>query len=357
MKAFGSVFCLAVGLSLQVLSAAPYEGYVIQWGWNSAYALPVPAKVVASNATMIAAGVFHSLAVQENGTVYGWGGNSGLVLGSKFPENVVTNGFVRIDGSILTNVVGVAAAREFSLGLKKDGTIVSWGNTHVPRGLTNIIAVAAGGRVYNWALQRNGRIVGWDSERYGDGVSTVDGLSNIVSISFCAPIENGPRGAALRQDGTVLTWGRQSDNKEFIEPPVGLSNVIAVAVSGAHSLALKANGTVVGWGWNKVGEATGEPTTNSPNGLDFISSGQVHIGGRMLSNIVSIAANSGYSMALRKDGTIAAWGRMINDLYPVMVPEGLSNVVAIAAGPDYSLAITTNRAVAERFSSRSTGNN
>jgi alpha-tubulin suppressor-like RCC1 family protein len=115
-------------------------------------------------------------------------------------------------------------------------------------------------------------------------------------------------------------------------------------------LALKRDGTVVGWGSNKVGESTGTATTNSPNGVDFFSAGQVVISGQVLSNVMSIAAGTGYSLALKKDGTVVAWGRMVNDLYPVTVPEGLSDVVAIAAGAeDFCLAITTNRVVADRF--------
>jgi alpha-tubulin suppressor-like RCC1 family protein len=140
-----------------------------------------------------------------------------------------------------------------------------------------------------------------------------------------------------------------SSLKEFTAPPEGLSNVVALAAGAAHSLALRRDGTVVGWGWNKVGEATGTPTTNSPNGLDFISAGHVHLGGQVLSNVVSIAAGTGYSLALKNDGTVVAWGRMVNDLYPATVPAGLSNVVAIAAGENFCLAITTNRAVADRF--------
>jgi alpha-tubulin suppressor-like RCC1 family protein len=54
-------------------------------------------------------------------------------------------------------------------------------------------------------------------------------------------------------------------------------------------------------------------------------------------------------MALKKDGTIITWGRMVNDLYPVTVPEGLSNVVAIAAGDNFCLVITTNSAIADRY--------
>ncbi len=73
------------------------------------------------------------------------------------------------------------------------------------------------------------------------------------------------------------------------------------------------------------------------------------IDGQVLSNVTSIAAGHGYSMALKRDGTIVTWGRMVNGLYPATVPVGLSNVVAIAAGDNFCLAITTNSAVAERF--------
>ena len=45
-------------------------------------------------------------------------------------------------------------------------------------------------------------------------------------------------------------------------------------------------------------------------------------------------------LALKKDGTVVAWGVM--DGKPAVVPEGLSNVVAIAAGHNFCLAIATN---------------
>ena len=70
--------------------------------------------------------------------------------------------------------------------------------------------------------------------------------------------------------------------------------------------------------------------------------------GVILSNVVAVAANNGYSLALQKNGTIISWGRMINNLYPAYVPSGLSNVVAIAAADDVCLAITTNKAVCDR---------
>jgi hypothetical protein len=69
------------------------------------------------------------------------------------------------------------------------------------------------------------------------------------------------------------------------------------------------------------------------------------VAGQVLSNVVAIAAADGFSLGLRKDGTVVYWGTP----YGPGVPDGLSNVVAISAS-DYScLAITTNPAVASRF--------
>jgi alpha-tubulin suppressor-like RCC1 family protein len=338
---------------LPVLHAAPVQGYVIQWGWNTAAAVAKPARLVFSNAVAVSAGSGHSLALKADGTVVGWGGNYvGNATGVPTTNApYVSFDQVRIGGQLLTDVISIVADRSFSLALKNNGTVVTWGENYVPKGLTNIAAIAVGWGS-SWALKRDGTIVGWVSDPSSHGYGQllpVEHLSNVAAIAV-GPWGYGTRGVALRRDTTVATWGSESIYKEFTTPPASLSNVVAVAAGAAHSLALKRDGTVVGWGSNKVGESTGTATTNSPNGVDFFSAGQVVISGQVLSNVMSIAAGTGYSLALKKDGTVVAWGRMVNDLYPVTVPEGLSDVVAIAAGAeDFCLAITTNRVVADRF--------
>ena len=58
-----------------------------------------------------------------------------------------------------------------------------------------------------------------------------------------------------------------------------------------------------------------------------------------LSNVVAIGAGESHSLALKRDGTLLAWGD--NSFGQTNVPTGLSNVLAIAAGPgaNHSMAL------------------
>jgi hypothetical protein len=72
--------------------------------------------------------------------------------------------------------------------------------------------------------------------------------------------------------------------------PDRLSNVMAIAGAYDHSLALRNNGTVAAWGDNSFGQI------NVPAGL---------------TNLLAVAGGQYYSMALRNNGTVAAWGANI----------------------------------------------
>ncbi|MDD4871833.1 MAG: hypothetical protein PHR77_14845, partial [Kiritimatiellae bacterium] len=98
--------------------------------------------------------------------------------------------------------------------------------------------------------------------------------------------------------------------------PVWLTNAVAIAGAGYNSLALRGDGTVAAWGQNNYGQ------TNVPVGL---------------SNVVAVAGGHEYSLALRSDGTVVAWGR--NNDGQTNVPVGLSNVMGIAGGYNCSSAL------------------
>src|SRR5438034_914917 len=99
----------------------------------------------------------------------------------------------------------------------------------------------------------------------------------------------------------------------YVEPG---TRFIQLAAGGLHNLALKPDGTVAAWGWNYDRQA------NVPGDL---------------TNVVAVVAGYLHSLALKHDGTVVGWGR--SDYERLSIPVGLSNVVALAAGGYHNLAL------------------
>ena len=230
-NSFGSVTSSIITLSPALLSL------VVGWGDtnddNGNYAGETVPPIGLAYATTIAAGGYHSLALNRDGTVIGWGDNG-------YGQSIIPLG--------LSNVVGIAAGYYHSLAVKSDGTVAAWGGnlsgeTNIPSGLSNVVAVAAGGcdclpnGDQSLALKGDGTVVGW-------GATTIpDGLSNVVAISA-----GGNHALALTRQGTIVGWGDNYNGQATA--PLGLSNVVAISAGGDHSMALQIDGTVTTWGNN-----------------------------------------------------------------------------------------------------------
>ncbi len=131
--------------------------------------------------------------------------------------------------------------------------------------------------------------------------------------------------------------------------------VVAVAAAGAHSLALCSDGTVAAWGWNSYGQLGNGLTVDSPTPVAVNTSGA--LAGK---KVVALAAGHGYSLALCSDGTVAAWGgnsagqlgngSTVDSSTPVAVDTSGAlagkTVVAVAAGLEHSLALCRDGTVA-----------
>jgi len=150
---------------------------------------------------------------------------------------------------------------------------------------------------------------------------------------------------ALSENGTVWTWGRIGwtyDNgsggwyDQTTPVQVSIDSVKAVSSGLEHSVVLKNDGTVWAWGYNFkgiLGDGTNRSEPLKPvrvNGLD---------------DVVAISAGNGYTIALKKDGTVWAWGLNYDgqlgdgtrdDRSVPVVVKGLTNVMAIK---DAALAI------------------
>ena len=211
--------------------------------------------------------------------------------------------------------------------------VVSWW-VDTPFAVTNVSAVSAGG-IHALGLRTDGTVLAWGLNYYGQTNVPV-GLNQVTAIAAGAA-----HSLALRSDGTVVAWGDNTHGQANV--PFGLTNVVAVAAGGrpdppidlyewfpcpssivpsGYSLALKTDGTLAVWGDS------------------FDASSSVAHG---LSDAIAIAAGADHSLALRANGTVIAWGS--NASGQTNVPVGLSNVVAVAAGYDHNLALTAKGTV------------
>jgi len=122
------------------------------------------------------------------------------------------------------------------------------------------------------------------------------------------------------------------------------NEAIQISAGSNHSLALKKNGSVWAWGWNQYGQLGDNSTTNK--------NVPVRVFG--LSHVMMLAAGHLHSLALKNDGTVWAWGKnssgQIGDgtttdyNSPVQVSL-LNNTILIAAGYAHNLALKNDGTV------------
>ena len=149
----------------------------------------------------------------------------------------------------------------------------------------------------------------------------------------------------------------------------GLAQRVAVGESSAY--VLLEDGSVVAWGENDEGQLGNGPSgSNKPLGT-YPKPSVTPVRVTDLADIIAIEAGRKHAIALRKDGTVWAWGirddgaigdgdakpagslRVVSATAPVAV-RGLTGITQIAAGPTHNLALTREGKVMS-WGSNSTG--
>ncbi len=100
-----------------------------------------PLQQLPSGSSPVSAGGLHSLSLHNDGTVFVWGDNSEgqLGTGSVEPQKNATPS--RVNG--LNDVKEVSAGMAHSLALKQDGTVWAWGNNEFGQaGITTVVDLA-----------------------------------------------------------------------------------------------------------------------------------------------------------------------------------------------------------------------
>ena len=112
-----------------------------------------------------------------------------------------------------------------------------------------------------------------------------------------------------RGDGSVVAWGRAPGGELGVPTPIALPGPAQrVAVGASSAYALLEDGTVVAWGENDEGQlGNGASGSNKPLGM-YPKASITPVKVTDLAGITAIAAGRKHAIALRKDGTVWAWG-------------------------------------------------
>jgi len=196
---------------------------------DSAMGSAASAQVIGiADVTAISAGSSHTCAVSKDNTVKCWGYN----LHGQLGDGSTTNRATATPVANLPAVSAIAAGAWHTCALGKDRTVECWGRddsgqlgdgtttsspsptaTPIP-GLSNVKAIAAGGS-HTCAIRKDRTVVCWgnnQSGQLGDGTLTssttpvpVSNLTGVVSIAA-----GGSHTCAVRKDRTVVCWGDNS---------------------------------------------------------------------------------------------------------------------------------------------------
>ena len=225
-------------------------------------------------------------------------------------------------------------------------------------------AIAAGPN-RTLAVLMNGGVVSWGTILSGTGAQSAytlelvpPDLNNAVAVAAGSQFS-----LALRSDGTIRAWGTEittTRNQSILNPPANdgswssyqrpffdsYNGINEISAGTYHAVALKKRDSYYPdypktWAWGSPGDgATGKDANGYYTYSGFNNTlGYSEAFGWM--NVKAIAAGFWYTLVVREDGRVQAYGSVTN-LAP---PADLTNAIAVAAGFQHALAIRTNGTV------------
>ena len=278
------------------------------------------------------AGANHCVAVKTDGTLWAWGANASGQCGQ---GNTTTANYPAPTqvGALTTwsqNGDRLAAGADFTLAVKTDGTLWSWGaNANGQLGIDSTTTGATpaqigtlttwnrvvAGNSFALATRTNGTLWGWgqnSSGQLGDGTTTQSLLpiQNTSSTTWDRIVCGAEHVVATRTDGSLWSWGRNNlgqlgqgelNTLQAANTPVRVGTLTgwqAVAAGGNGSLATRGDG-LHGWGFNSQGQLSVLHRVALPLTQNF---------GRVIQAVTLNAQ----SYVLREDGSIWGLGYNIN---------------------------------------------
>jgi uncharacterized repeat protein (TIGR02543 family) len=269
----------------------------------------------------VAAGYYHTLAIDVNGGLWAWGYNEYGQLGDGTTEDKNTPVRVGTDN----NWSQITLGARFSVGLKTDGSLWTWGENWggalgdgtttdrtmpVRVGTDNDWNQISAGNFFTLATKTDGSLWGWGYSQSGElGEDThKDTPARLGTENTWRQVYAGEYHAlAIKTDGSLWAWGDNTYGKlgdgtrTARSTPVRLgtdNNWSQISASAHHSLATKTDGSLWAWGadaYSRIVAGTAKNHTTpvrvgTDNDWKEIADGHFH------------------SLATKTDGSLWAWG-------------------------------------------------
>jgi len=372
-----------------ILENSPASGLVVTpelWTWGPDGSLginsndgrtkstPLTTFAGGTNWKQVSAGD-HTMVIKTDGTLWGWGSNDRGNIGTNNTGGKFTPVTTFAGG---TDWKSVSCGQKHTTAIKTDGSLWIWGNNDqgqlgindninrstpvttfiggttwksVACGGYSVTAIKTDGTLWTWGLNVANLSLGINaSGNRSTPVTTFAGGNDWKSVSA-----GNQHTAAIKTDGTLWVWGRNSSGQLGINNPdqknapvttfAGGTTWKSVVCGGYHTAAIKTDGSLWTWGKNSdFGQLGVNDITNRNTPITTFSGG---------TNWKQVSAQGGnHTTAIKTDGTLWVWGQGTNGQLgtndaitrstPVTTFAGGNNWKQVFGSRSHTVAIQSN---------------